>query len=94
MSDSKGCFIILLVTRLMQIRSFTILLFGGETGIERPNRDLAVRFDRVVEAVQQNDHPRLGLAYRPRSRAFLSELSCSGVLLQEHTSIIHVSSKS
>ena len=51
MSDSKGCFIILLVTRLVQIRSFTILLFAGETGIERPNslfRDLAVRFDRVV----------------------------------------------
>ena len=50
MSDSKGCFTILLVTGLIQIRSFTILLFAGETGIERPNslfRDLAVRFDRV-----------------------------------------------
>ena len=83
MSDSKGCFIILLVTGLIQIRSFTILLVAGETGIERPNslfRDLAVRFDRVVEVVQQNDHPRLGVAYRSRSWAFLSELSFSGVL--------------
>ena len=53
MSDSLGCFIILLVTGLIQILSFTILLFAGETGIERPNslfRDLAVRFDRVLRS--------------------------------------------
>ena len=51
MSDSKGCFIILLVTGLTQIRSLTISLFAGETGIERPNSlygDLAVRFDRFA----------------------------------------------
>ena len=37
----------------VQIRSFTILLFA-----------LIVWW---MEAVQQNDHPRPGLAYRPRS---------------------------
>ena len=29
--------------------------------------DLAVRSDRLVEAVRQNDHPRPGLACRSRS---------------------------
>ena len=61
---------ILLVTRLIQIRCFTNLPFAGETGVERPYsliRDLAGRFDRSVEAVGQNDRPRPGLAYRSRS---------------------------
>ena len=36
------------------------ILAGDQSG---PNLlDLVVRFDRVVEAVQQHDHPRPGLA--------------------------------
>ena len=54
-----------------------ILLFADETGIERLSlfHDLVVCFDREVEAVQQNDHPRPGLAHRSSPWAFLSELS-------------------
>ena len=51
MSGSKGCETILLVTEMIQIRSFTMLLFPGETGGKvsvqiRSFTSLAVRFDR------------------------------------------------
>ena len=50
MSDSESCFIILLVTGLIEFHSSTILLFAGETGIERLSlfHYLVVCFDRFA----------------------------------------------
>ena len=86
MSGSKDCFIILLVTGLIQIRSFTILLlFTGETGEVSVQislfRDLVgdlriivqIRSDRHIAGQINILAPRPG--QRLRSWTFPSELS-------------------